>query len=348
MASLLGQFFTSIRGSQEDIASKGIAYILENSNSAKNVINNIIKNKTDLEYNNIRYITQSIGKNKERPDISGIDINGNEKIIIEAKFWASLTFNQPVEYLKRLKENTVLIFICPKLREFSLFDELIEKLSEANILFEKNNNTIVVTENKFIFIIDWIYVLEKIKQSLLENNEINYASDVDQIIGFCEIVDNNTFLPIQEEDLSPSIARRINSYYDLIDKIYDKLVIEINARIKLNEKSKGTLKSTGQRFGYSKYFYIGNYCITLELHFIFWKTIADTPFWLTIREDWEKPQSYEFKNKLKSISNKTNIRIYENNNNDLLYFALKPKINEIEDGVITDIVNKIILIMKEI
>jgi hypothetical protein len=29
MASLLGQFFTSIKGSQEDIASKSLAYILE-------------------------------------------------------------------------------------------------------------------------------------------------------------------------------------------------------------------------------------------------------------------------------------------------------------------------------
>ena len=348
MASLLGQFFTSIKGSQEDIASKSIAYILEKSNSARNIINSIIKNKTDLDFNNVKYLTQSIGKNKERPDISGIDDKGIEKIIIEAKFWASLTFNQPVEYLRRLKENTVLIFICPKLRKFSLFDELTVKLNEADILFTKNNNTIVTTENKYIFIIDWMYILETMKQALLENNEINYASDVDQIIGFCEIVDNNTFLPIKDEDLSPSIARRINSYYDLIDKIYDKLVIEINARIKYNEKSKGTLKSTGQRFGYSKYFYIEKYCITLELHFIFWKTIADTPFWLTIREDWEKPQSMEFKNKLKIVSNKSNIRIYENNINDLLCFALKPKLNEMEDIVITNIVNQIIGIMKEI
>jgi predicted nucleic acid-binding protein len=67
MASLLGQFFTSIKGSQEDIASKSLAYIFEKSYSAKNVINDIIKNKTNLTFENIKYITQSIGKNKERP-----------------------------------------------------------------------------------------------------------------------------------------------------------------------------------------------------------------------------------------------------------------------------------------
>jgi hypothetical protein len=83
-----------------------------------------VKNKTNLECGTIKYITQNIGKNKERPDISGNDMQGNEKIIIETKFWSSLTDNQPVEYLNRLNENTVLIFICPKLREFSLLDEI--------------------------------------------------------------------------------------------------------------------------------------------------------------------------------------------------------------------------------
>jgi len=349
MASLLGQFFTSIKGSQEDIASKSMAYILEKSNSAKNAVSNLIMNKTNLEINNIKYLTQNIGNNRERPDLSGIDNQGIEKIIIEAKFWASLTHNQPVEYLRRLKENSVLIFICPKLRELSLFDELETKLNESKMEYKKNNNLIIVENNKYVFIVDWMYILGIIKQSLLENNENNYASDVDQIIGFCEIVDNNTFLPIQDNELSPSIAKRINSYYDLIDKIYDKLVIEINARIKLDEDSKGTLKSTGQRFGYSKYFYIENYCIILELHFKLWQNIADTPFWFAIKQDWgNKPQAPEFRNKLKLISNKTKIKIYENDINNLLYFALKPKTNEVEDVVVIDLANKIINIMKEL
>ena len=227
MASLLGQFFTSIKGSQEDIASKSIAYILENSNTAKNVINEIIFNKVNLAFNNIKYLTQKIGKNKERPDISGIDEQGNEKIIIEAKFWASLTFNQPVEYLNRLKDQTVLIFICPKLREFSLFDEIETKIISNKMVYKKMNNIIIVNNNKYVFLIDWMSILETMRYSLKEKNENNFVSDVDQIIGFCQIIDNNTFLPIQEDDLSPSIAGRISFYYDLLDKVFEKLKNEI-------------------------------------------------------------------------------------------------------------------------
>ena len=344
MPSLLGQFFNSIRGSQEDIASKSLAYIMEKSDSAKNVFKKIIKNKTNINCGIVKFVTQNVGKNKERPDISGIDSNGNEKIIIETKFWSSLTDNQPVEYLNRLNEQTVLLFICPKLREFSLFDEIETKLITSNISYKKDNELILVDNEKYIFIIDWNYILDMIKQSLIENNEKIFVSDIDQIIGFCEIIDNNIFLPMQDYDLSPNIARRIISYYNLLDKVYDKLKIEIKA----NKGDSGRLQSRGQRFGYSVYCMINNYCITLELQFPFWQKIADTPFWIAINTEWSKPQPIDFKDKLKKISIKIGIKLYENDSNDLLYFALRPKINEIEEVVINDLSNQIIMIMNEL
>ena len=43
MASLLGQFYTRIIGSQEDIASEGLAYILQKSKSARLALNKIVK-----------------------------------------------------------------------------------------------------------------------------------------------------------------------------------------------------------------------------------------------------------------------------------------------------------------
>ncbi|MCL1827653.1 MAG: hypothetical protein FWG20_06370, partial [Candidatus Cloacimonetes bacterium] len=138
MASLLGQFYTKIEGSQEDIASEGIAYILNKSINARDSINAFLHNMIGINFKNISYITQNIGENKERPDISGIDENGLEQIIIEAKFWASLTDNQPVEYLKRLNNDSVLLFVCPTLRKVSIGTEIESRLNDADIEFEKN------------------------------------------------------------------------------------------------------------------------------------------------------------------------------------------------------------------
>ena len=108
MESLLGQFYTRIKGSQEDIASEGLTYSL----AARQALNRVIQTDSGLTFGDISYSSQSIGENLERPDISGIDKDGKEVVLLEAKFWAALTNNQPVGYLNRLGDNTVLLFIC--------------------------------------------------------------------------------------------------------------------------------------------------------------------------------------------------------------------------------------------
>ena len=113
MQSLLGQFYNRIKGSQEDIASESLTYILKKSIRARQSINQIVKLNTGLEFSDLSYQTQRVGDKLERPDISGIDVNGKETLLIEAKFWAALTSNQPNTYLKRLSDNTVLIFLVP-------------------------------------------------------------------------------------------------------------------------------------------------------------------------------------------------------------------------------------------
>ena len=77
------------------------------------------------------YYTQNTGKELERPDISGINKNGKEVFLIEAKFWASLTPNQPNGYLERLEEGTVLMFLVPNKRKRTVFKEI------KNRIFEK-------------------------------------------------------------------------------------------------------------------------------------------------------------------------------------------------------------------
>ena len=139
MASLLGQFYTRIKGSQEDIASEGLAFILQRSISARTSLNKITQLESGIEFEDINYITQNIGEKLERPDISGIDNKGKEVIILEAKFWASLTDNQPIEYLNRLGENSILMFVCPTLRVRPVFDELSMRLQKASFANEIKN-----------------------------------------------------------------------------------------------------------------------------------------------------------------------------------------------------------------
>ena len=344
MQSLLGQFYNRIKGSQEDIASESLTYILKKSIRARQTINQIVKLNTGLNFRDLTYKTQNVGDKLERPDISGINENGKEVLLIEAKFWASLTSNQPNEYINRLGENSVLIFLVPTLRIRVIYEEVINRISENYSDIEKDSENLKIKinqTNKFIIIRSWNEILNSIKSELSQENNQTLISDIDQIIGFCETIDNNSFQPIIDSDLSPSIPKKINSYYDITDKVVD----EIKNRIE-KASTKGLLK-TPQKYGYRRYFSIQDFGMGMGLKMDLWSKYADTPFWISIVETKKGWKSTEkFKRNCEKIAFRLKHKFVEINNE--IFFSLKPKIGDTEDVVINDLADQIEQIYKEI
>ena len=61
------------------------------------------------------------------PDLAVFGHDGQERILLEAKFWAGLTENQPGTYLARLPDDgatSVLLFVAPEARLESIWTEL--------------------------------------------------------------------------------------------------------------------------------------------------------------------------------------------------------------------------------
>ncbi len=344
MQSLLGQFYNRIKGSQEDIASESLTYILKKSIRARQTVNQIVNLNTGLNFTDLSYKTQNVGDKLERPDISGINENGKEILLIEAKFWASLTSNQPNEYLNRLGDNSVLIFLVPSLRNRAIYEEVLYRIKEkySDIETDPENLKIKINQtNKFIIIKSWNEILNAIKSELLQENNQTLISDIDQIIGFCETIDNNSFQPIIDNDLSPSIPKKINSYYDIADKVVD----EIKNRIE-KASTKG-LQKTPQKYGYRRYFSIQNFGLGIGLKMELWSEYADTPFWISIVETKKGWSSTEiFKRNCEKIAFNLKHKFVEINSE--IFFSLKPKLNETEDIVIKDLADQIELIYKEI
>jgi len=344
MASLLGQFYNRIKGSQEDIASEGLAYILQRSKSARNALQKIIKLESGLDFEDINYTTQNVGEKLERTDMSGYNFDNQEVIILEAKFWASLTDNQPIGYLERLNKNSILVFICPTLRVRPVFDEVKKRIFDAKMEFETNldNHFIKLSNNKNVIVKTWSEILGVIRFQLIQDND-QYLSDIDQIIGFCETVDSNAFLPFQRKDFSPSNAKRINSFYDIADKVVDEL-----KKCELADTT--NLNATPQKYGYTRYFRIGTMGISLNVRFDFWEKIADTPFWLCFRDDINGKNWIHtdyFKKETKIIASKFSIITYENSKKDL-FLPVFPVVEQTEDVVVKNIVEEIIKLYNEL
>ena len=343
MESLLGQFYNRIKGSQEDIASESLTYILRKSAKARLAINQIIELNTGLTLSDLTYRAQNSGDKLERPDISAINENGKEVLLIEAKFWASLTKKQPNEYIKRLKDNSVIIFLVPTLRERVIYEEILFRISQQFSDIERDTENLKIKlnrSNKFILIKSWNKILNTIKTELTQENNQTLISDIDQIIGFCETIDSNSFQPIIDSDLSPEIAKRIISYYDIVDKVVDELK---NRNKKVSTKG---LQKTPQRFGYVRYFSIESFGMGLFMNMEHWSKYADTPFWLSvveIRDGWKT--SEKFNRYCEKIAFKLNHNFVDMKS---VKFSLKPKLYETEDLVVDDLANQIEEIYKEI
>lgn len=104
------------------------------------------------------------------------------------------------------------------------------------------------------------------------------TADVLQLQGLCERMDEEAFLPFTQEDYGIENAKKILNYYQIVNKVADKLIHEMGA------STKG-VRATPQFGGFSRYLKLGGFGISIRFSCDHWIKFAETPFWFTIKED---------------------------------------------------------------
>ncbi len=284
--SLLAQLFPYFKGSQEDVATTSLQYIVSENEVLNRAFTSMIMDKLCTEVKGrFQYRCQVSGKSseKERPDISGYDELGNEKVLCESKFYAALTSNQPNTYLKRLiEENGVgLIFICPKLRIVGLWTEIIERVKTVYNINEINEECIEV-QGVRLGIITWTEIIEKLSDVALNHN-IDLM-DIKQLRGYCEKLDSESFIPFDDLDFSIENAIKMERHVWLLDEVVTALKKEKELHV-----STAHMNATPQRTGYSRYFKMKDFNISLIMDTAKWKnpSSSPTPYWLKISKQIE-------------------------------------------------------------
>ena len=134
--SLLAHLYSRIKGSQEDVATMSLQYLLSQSSAMKQAFTDLVASSLNIDiWEELQYSCQSVGENKERPDMVGKNRTGTEVVLCEMKFYAGLTHNQPLGYLDRIATNKGkgLVFICPKVRESSLWNKLLTLCKDREV-----------------------------------------------------------------------------------------------------------------------------------------------------------------------------------------------------------------------
>lgn len=288
--SLLAYLSPRFTERTEDIAVEALGYILSTSEAAKTGLLSILRSGGAGVEGLSRIATQVSGDEGERPDLVGWDEDGDERLLIEAKFWAGLTSNQPTVYLRRLPPGGTLLFVVPEARIDTLWAEL-ERLAK-NGDFEwttdpEHGRSADVAERR-LMLTTWRALLEEAKARASAEGDTAAVTSIQQLSGLCEREDQGAFLPLRRYELGPELPRRLVNLSRAIDRIVDR------AKAEGLVSTKG-LRAAATRQGYGRWIRLGvrkdgswvDDCFVgarLGLHYGAWSQYRETPFWLYLSE----------------------------------------------------------------
>lgn len=341
--SLLAHLYPRIKGSQEDVATFSLGYILEQSAVLNEAFTGIALERLHIDRLGIlSYRCQDTDVDYGRPDIAAYK-DGKLKLLLEAKFYAGLTANQPVSYINRLSESggIGLMFICPRDRVISLWD----KLRCVSVNAGLTETTVADRLSDFngirMTVITWNEILSELIR-VAEAREPEYLGDLKQLEGFCSKIDSESFIPFRPDDLSVQVARDIDRYYQVVDEALRVLA----AHSELEPSTKG-LRGAPRWQGYSQYIRLGEFGVSIDFLRKLWKNPAscETPFWCHIKEiqDGKWVLTDRIKSYLSSLEASKQDDFY-----GTIYIALVPKPFTTLEETAEDLAAQIISIISSI
>ncbi|MDE0197236.1 MAG: hypothetical protein OXK78_03520 [Caldilineaceae bacterium] len=263
----------------EDVAVEALGYILSSSAAARSALAEVLSDGS-IEVGSIdRVETWEIGDEGEIPDLVCFNENGVKHLLIEAKFWAPLTKNQPNKYLKQLLEDRngksgALLFVAPRARLETLWPELcrrVEKRFELTVISKSGpvRSAKVGNYNHYMQLTSWATLLER-----MASKANDAESDIGQLRGLTDRMDGDAFLPFGSDDLVSESAQQMLDVAQLVDDA-------TNHTKGMGWVDTEGLKAVAWETGYGRFIRIGSVETWFGINFRGWARHSNTPLWLS-------------------------------------------------------------------
>ena len=201
----------------EDVATDALFFILSRSSSAREALSEFLGD----EHGPIPIAEAqpwTIDAHGAIPDLACMDEDDNLVALIESKFWAPLTSNQPVTYWRGLPahKRSVLLFLAPgyRLDPGSLWDELEVRLSDAGHELspaDKSDGLIAARskhDQRRLMLTTWQLLLDRMAQRTKKDGNTQACFEIAELQGLAAsaIEDDR---PIRDENLKQLIAESL-------------------------------------------------------------------------------------------------------------------------------------------
>ncbi len=292
--TLMAYLVPRLTGGVEDAATEALAYILNKSEGAMAALNDLLRlDGFDVELV-ARVRTQVSYEDGCIPDMAGYDEDGRTRLLVESKFWAAFGDGQVRQYAQHLDQPgpAVLLIIGPEVRRQTLWAEAKQQMSEVGELKDIDSQTGVnrgsvdrlkpCDSRLHLMIVSWVGLLDRIANHA---GDAAVLEDVRQLRGLAQRQDEEGFLPLHADELSPDIGRRMIWYNQIVD---DAVYARGLPQKWMNVEG---VTSGGGKNGYTRYFRFSGVdpAFGLGVNYSLWARNGDSPVWLGLYYDhWSK------------------------------------------------------------
>ena len=204
-ATLLAYLVPRLTSRVEDAATDTLAFILNKSAACRGALDCLLQDGDAAPEPIARVETQVTYQDGSRPDMVGYDRKETKRLVVEAKFWASLQESQASGYFRQLEETGpgVLLFIAPHSRIETLWAEIRRQMEngkpsvelDVTESTERTRKARIVGSDKRLMLVSWDHLLGRL--AIAAADDARLASDIQQLRGLATHQDEEAFQPIQ-------------------------------------------------------------------------------------------------------------------------------------------------------
>lgn len=278
---MFGYLVTRLAAHPENVATDALHYVLSTSPTVARALEDHLRRVAELPAG-LHFDVRANGEDGSIPDLAGIADDGSTPLLVEAKFYAGLTANQPVAYLERLPADRpgLLLFVVPATRLELLWTEVLDRAGLAAPGGGGELRQLPYTDQRVLAMTSWRSLLAVLVEAATAAGDRSATANLDQLRGLCDRMDSQAFHPVAPEELSGSVAVRLQQYLELINKSVDRLIADGVATSGSSDFRRGGLRAGVQWWG--RYFGITGVSCLLRISTGPWARDRATPLWLQI------------------------------------------------------------------
>jgi len=281
MSRLFGELATKFSRSPEDLATEGLGYLLRHSVAAEAFVEHLNAQAGTTLSSSLTFRTQEKAEDGDgQPDMRGIAGDGATQLLVESKFWAGLTKNQPNGYLRELinVSGGVLLFLVPHPRRPYLWPKIRDEAASEFEVRETNTpeSSFVLQfhDETTLLLQSWKDMLNGVETKVqVEDGLHDLLEDVHQVQSLCDRYSDEGFLPLRGDELGQDVGKRVLQLTQIVQDLRGRLGDGWDSGTSMSTRKKWYTFRT-QLYGFQA---------VIGIKYYWWARDGRSPLWLRVK-----------------------------------------------------------------